>query len=53
LKTKEEKPLIKVGGKLMIQHVLEALKGATKVDGIVVAVSKHAQKQPHLCGNKI
>jgi len=47
-----EKPLLEVCGKPMIQRVLEALKGATKVEDIVVVVSKHtpqtaafAQKQ--------
>jgi adenosylcobinamide-phosphate guanylyltransferase len=44
LKTKGEKPLIKVGGKPMIQHVLEALKGATKVNDIIVVVSRHTPK---------
>jgi len=38
---REEKPLLKVGGKPMIEHVLEALKEAEKIDEIVVAVSKH------------
>ncbi len=47
-----EKPLVEVGGKPMIQRVLEALEGATKVEDIVVVVTKHtpqtaafAQKQ--------
>jgi adenosylcobinamide-phosphate guanylyltransferase len=44
LKTKGEKPLIKVCGKPMIQHVLEALKGATKVNDVTVAVSRHTPK---------
>lgn len=44
MKTKEEKPLLKVGGKPMIEHVLNALKGAKKVEEIIVAVSKHAPK---------
>jgi len=38
---REEKPLLKVGAKPMIEHVLEALKEAKKIDEIVVAVSKH------------
>ncbi len=36
-----EKPLLKVGGKSMIEYVLEALKDAEGVDEIVVAVSNH------------
>jgi adenosylcobinamide-phosphate guanylyltransferase len=44
LKLKEEKPLLKVGGRPMIEHVLSALKNARKVDEIVVAVSKHTTK---------
>jgi adenosylcobinamide-phosphate guanylyltransferase len=39
-----EKPLIKVCGKPMIQYVLEALEGATKVEDIIVAVSRYAPK---------
>jgi len=37
----EEKPLLKVGGKSMIEHVLEALKEAKKIDrsGITSALS--------------
>lgn len=41
MKLQEEKPLLKVGGKPMIEHILNALKNADKVDKIVVAVSKH------------
>jgi adenosylcobinamide-phosphate guanylyltransferase len=44
LKALEEKPLIKVCGKPMIQRVLEALKSANKVDDIIVAVSEHTPK---------
>jgi adenosylcobinamide-phosphate guanylyltransferase len=47
-----EKPLLEIGGKPMIQRVLEALRDATKVKDIVVVASKHtpqtaafAQKQ--------
>jgi len=47
-----EKPLLEVGGKPIIQRVLEALKGANKVEDIIVVASKHtpqtaafAQKQ--------
>jgi adenosylcobinamide-phosphate guanylyltransferase len=35
----EEKPLVKVCGKPVIEYVLEALKKAEKVDSVVVAVS--------------
>ena len=49
----EEKPLLKVGGKPVIEHVLAALENAAKVDAIVVAVSdytpetaKHMAKFP-------
>jgi adenosylcobinamide-phosphate guanylyltransferase len=44
----EEKPLLKVGGKPMIEHVLMALKDAKKVDEIVVVVSKHTPKTAEL-----
>ena len=44
MKLQEEKPMLKVGGKPMIRHVLDALKKAVKVDNIVVAVSKHTPK---------
>ena len=40
MKLAEEKPMLKVGGKPMIQRVLDALKNAEMVDEIVVAVSK-------------
>ena len=40
----EEKPLLKVGGKTIIEHVLSALKDAKKVDSIVVAVSVYTPK---------
>jgi adenosylcobinamide-phosphate guanylyltransferase len=42
--TAQEKPLLKVGGKPVIEHVLNALIGAEKVEEIVVAVSKHTPK---------
>ena len=35
----EEKPLIKICGKPVIEYVIEALKNAKKIDSIVVAVS--------------
>jgi adenosylcobinamide-phosphate guanylyltransferase len=40
----DEKPLIKFGGKPMIQHVIEALKNTSKVKDIVVAVTEHTPK---------
>jgi adenosylcobinamide-phosphate guanylyltransferase len=40
----EEKPLLMVGGKPVIEHVLAALESAKKVDGIVVAVSNYTPK---------
>jgi len=44
MRTDEEKPLLKVGGKSVIEYVLNALKGAEKIEEIVVAVSKHTPK---------
>jgi len=44
METEEEKPLLKVGSKPMIEHVLNALKGAKKIEEIVVAVSEHTPK---------
>jgi adenosylcobinamide-phosphate guanylyltransferase len=44
LKAQCEKPLLKVCGKPMIQWVLESLKGARKVDDVIVVVSKHTPK---------
>jgi len=40
----EEKPMIPVGGKAVIEHVITALKDAKKVDSIVVAVSEYTPK---------
>lgn len=40
----EEKPLVKVGGKAMIEHIIDALRNAGKVDDIVVTVSKYTPK---------
>ncbi len=36
-----EKPLLKVGGKPMVEHVITALMNSRRVSDIVVAVSKH------------
>ena len=44
LRSEEEKPLLKVGGKAMIEHVLDALRDAKKVDEIIVVSSKHTPK---------
>ena len=41
---KEEKPMLQVGGKPVIEHVLAALQNAKKVDQIVVAVSDFTPK---------
>jgi len=43
-----EKPLLEVGGKPMIEHVIEALRDAGKVDEIVIAVSEHTPKTAEL-----
>ncbi len=40
----EEKPLLQVGGKPVIAHVLAALKDAKKISGVVVAVSDFTPK---------
>jgi len=40
----EEKTLLKIGGKTVIEHVLVALKNAEKVESIVVAVSDYTPK---------
>jgi len=39
-----EKPLLDVGDKPMIEHVLDALKSAEEVDRIIVAVSRHTPR---------
>jgi adenosylcobinamide-phosphate guanylyltransferase len=44
----EEKPLLQVGGKPVIEHVLVALKNAKKVTSIVVAVSDYTPKTDEL-----
>lgn len=40
----KEKPLIQIGGKMVIETVLDALKKATKINSIVVAVSDYTPK---------
>jgi adenosylcobinamide-phosphate guanylyltransferase len=44
MELKEEKPLIHVCGKPVIQYVIEALKAAKKIDTIIVAVSSSTPK---------
>jgi len=44
----EEKPLLRVGGKPIIEHVIAALKNAKKVSSIVVAVSDYTPKTARL-----
>jgi len=46
----KEKLLLKVGGRPMIGHVLNALKNARKVNEIMVAVSKHTPKTAKMVG---
>ena len=41
IKSHVEKPLLKIGGKPLIKHVIDALKVADEVDRIVVTISKH------------
>ena len=40
----EEKPLLKIGGKPIIEHVFNALRNAKEIDEIIVAVSKYTPK---------
>ncbi len=40
----EEKPLLRVRGKPMIDYVLDALKNSADIDRIIVAISKHTPK---------
>lgn len=44
LKLAQEKPLIEVCGKPVIQYVLSALKDAKKIDRIIVATTKYTPK---------
>jgi adenosylcobinamide-phosphate guanylyltransferase len=44
MEVSEEKPLLKVGGKPVIEHVLTSLLNATKVSSVVVAVSCRTPK---------
>jgi len=40
----EEKPLLRVRGKPIIDYVLDALKNSAEIDRIIVAISKHTPK---------
>lgn len=44
LRAQCEKPLLELCGKPMIQWVIESLKGARKVDDIIVTVTRHTPK---------
>jgi len=44
MKLSEEKTLLQIGGKAIIEHVIMALKNAKKVSAIVVAVSDYTPK---------
>ncbi len=44
MEVSEEKPLLKVGGKPVIEHVLESLLNAKNVSSIIVAVSDNTPK---------
>ena len=44
LKIDKEKPLLKIGGKTLVERVIEAAKSAKNVDEIIVAISKNTPK---------
>jgi adenosylcobinamide-phosphate guanylyltransferase len=44
LRLQVEKPLLKVGGKPMVQRVVEALRASRRVEGVVVVVSGRTPK---------
>ncbi len=46
-----EKPLIEIGGKPMIQYVIDAVLGADELDDLVVATSKHTPKTTEFVKN--
>ena len=46
----EEKPLVKVAGKPMIDYVIDAVRNAKKVDELIVTVSKHTPKTAQRLG---
>lgn len=51
MKIPQEKPMIKVHDKPVIEYVLSALKNAKKIDSIVVAVSSNTPKTAELLAN--
>lgn len=44
MKYQEEKPLIKIDDRSFIEHVVDALKNAKKIDRIIVATSKYTSE---------
>jgi adenosylcobinamide-phosphate guanylyltransferase len=48
MKLAEEKPLVKVCGKPVIEYVIAALKGAKKIDKIIVATTARTPKTTEL-----
>jgi adenosylcobinamide-phosphate guanylyltransferase len=48
MKLKEEKPIVQVCGKPVIQYVLSALKGSKKIDRIIVATTCYTPKTTKL-----
>jgi len=44
----QEKPLLEVGGKPMIEYVINALKNAKRIDTTIVVVSRHTPKTTKL-----
>lgn len=44
----QEKPLLEVGGKPMIEHVINALINAKRIDKTIVVVSRHTPKTTKL-----
>jgi adenosylcobinamide-phosphate guanylyltransferase len=48
MESSEEKPLLRVGGKPVIEHVLKALENAKRIGSIVVAVSDYTPKTAKL-----
>ena len=51
LRLSEEKPLIRVGGKPIIAHVIESLMAAKKVDAMVIAVTDNSPKTAEFVSN--
>lgn len=44
MKLEEEKPLVVVNGKPMIEHVIDAIKGSSRINDIIISVSTHTPK---------